>query len=282
MVLKQNSEKALKDLEKKIKGLELSKKKANDENQLLLSFLMNELGSKDLDNLRKLLSGRKLTEILVELDERKNDVQNLNFDLTIKREELTNVISQTKFLEEKIKEREQEVKDKQETIIDLEEKFKKHAKLTQARINDLEKTISEHEETAEVQERKIKAMQEIINVLEEKIIKQDKAKAKINDFEETIREKVKEIKAKQETITDLEKNIREEAKVYQLTIGALTNNYNELSLCEIYKKDQQAILVELKFFYVYFPKEIIIVGTVEILFIRKQNRPDVKDSMLMK
>ncbi|CAG8699960.1 3255_t:CDS:2, partial [Funneliformis mosseae] len=46
--------------------------------------------NKDLDNLKELLAGRKLTEILAELDNRKQEIQNLNLDLTITREELSN------------------------------------------------------------------------------------------------------------------------------------------------------------------------------------------------
>ncbi|CAG8707603.1 10437_t:CDS:1, partial [Funneliformis mosseae] len=62
-----NLEKGLKDLNKKIKELLQSKKKADNENQLLHSFLLNEIGSNDLDNLKELLAERKLTEILAEL-----------------------------------------------------------------------------------------------------------------------------------------------------------------------------------------------------------------------
>ncbi|CAG8631507.1 3449_t:CDS:1 [Funneliformis mosseae] len=101
MILKHNLEKHLKYLNKRIKDLEQSKKKADDENQLLLSFLLNEIGSKDLDNLKELLAGHKLTEILAELDNRKREVQNLNF-------ELSNVSAQFKYSEEKIKAQEKE------------------------------------------------------------------------------------------------------------------------------------------------------------------------------
>ncbi|CAG8669723.1 13866_t:CDS:1, partial [Funneliformis mosseae] len=114
MVLKQNLEKDLKNLNKRFKDLEQSKKKADDENQLLLSFLLNEIGSNDLDNLKELLAGQKLTEILAELDSRKQEIQNLSFDLTITRE---NVGAQSKDFEEKIKA-------KQETINTLEEIIK--------------------------------------------------------------------------------------------------------------------------------------------------------------
>ncbi|CAG8697197.1 10234_t:CDS:2, partial [Funneliformis mosseae] len=100
--------KDLKDLNKRIKNLEQSKKKADGENQLLLSFLLNEIGSKDLDNLKELLAGQKLTEILAELDNRKQEIQKVNLDLKITREELSNV---------SVKAQEKEVKAKQEIII---------------------------------------------------------------------------------------------------------------------------------------------------------------------
>ncbi|CAI2166019.1 40_t:CDS:2 [Funneliformis geosporum] len=65
MNLKNNPENSLKVLVNESKDLKQSKMKYDDENQLLLSFLLNEIGSKDLDNLRELLAGRKLTEILI-------------------------------------------------------------------------------------------------------------------------------------------------------------------------------------------------------------------------
>ncbi|CAG8674889.1 1142_t:CDS:2, partial [Funneliformis mosseae] len=108
-----------------IKELELSKKKVDDEIQLLYSFLLNEIGSKDLDNLKELLAGRKLTEILSELDNRKQVIQNLDSDLTIKREELSNVCSQSKYFEEKTKTQEKEANTKKEIINMLEKTIKK-------------------------------------------------------------------------------------------------------------------------------------------------------------
>ncbi|CAI2178259.1 1608_t:CDS:2, partial [Funneliformis geosporum] len=69
MVLKESHEKTLKDLKKRINDLDQSKKEADEKNLSLLSFLCNEIGSKDLDNLRELLAGKKLIELLSELDD---------------------------------------------------------------------------------------------------------------------------------------------------------------------------------------------------------------------
>ncbi|CAG8734943.1 8069_t:CDS:2, partial [Funneliformis mosseae] len=104
-------EKALKNSEKRFKELEQSKKEADDENQLLLSFLLNEIGSKDIENLKKLLAGQKLIEILTELDVRKQDIQS---EVKIKEQEK----SQCKIteLEETIGEQENKVKSMNETI----------------------------------------------------------------------------------------------------------------------------------------------------------------------
>ncbi|CAG8706478.1 1621_t:CDS:1, partial [Funneliformis mosseae] len=96
---------------------EQRKKKNDDENQLQLYSLLNEIGCKDLDHLRELLAGQKLTKILAELDDRRKNVKNLNFDLTKKSEELSRLSFQIKYLEEHFKEREQVIKvEQQETI----------------------------------------------------------------------------------------------------------------------------------------------------------------------
>ncbi|CAI2177693.1 11858_t:CDS:2, partial [Funneliformis geosporum] len=101
---------------------EQRKKKADDGNQSQLNSLLNEIGCNDLDHLRELLAGQKLTKILAELDDQRRNVQNLNFDLTKKNEELSRLSSQFKIFEEKA-----EVKAKQQEIIKaLEEKIEEH------------------------------------------------------------------------------------------------------------------------------------------------------------
>ncbi|CAG8601221.1 15995_t:CDS:2 [Funneliformis mosseae] len=131
MVLKHNLKKDLKDLNERIKDLEQSKKKSNDENQLLLSFLSNEIGSNDLNDLRNLLAGQKLTEILAELENRKQVMQNFNIDLAIKREELSNVGSLSKYFKEQIKAQEKE------TIKERDEVIKTNQEIIRARERDL-------------------------------------------------------------------------------------------------------------------------------------------------
>ncbi|CAI2175024.1 3862_t:CDS:2 [Funneliformis geosporum] len=79
MVLKHNLEKELKVLGKRIKTLELDKKKTEDENQLLLSYFLNEMDSKDLDSLRESLNSQRRTEML-ELDNGRRDIYNLNIN----------------------------------------------------------------------------------------------------------------------------------------------------------------------------------------------------------
>ncbi|CAG8632168.1 5462_t:CDS:1 [Funneliformis mosseae] len=108
MDLNNNTNKTLENLKNRIKELEQGKKKSDDENRLLHTFLLNEIGSKELDNLRILLAGQKLTEILAELEERRQEVHNLNFDLKIMREEFSKLRSQFKDLEKEVKMRKEE------------------------------------------------------------------------------------------------------------------------------------------------------------------------------
>ncbi|CAG8736125.1 10764_t:CDS:1, partial [Funneliformis mosseae] len=101
MVLINNSEKPSEDLDDRIKELKQSKKKADEKNQLLHSFLLNDIGSKDLDYLRELLNGQQLIKILAELDDRRQDIKGLKYDLNIKNEELSKLSSQLEYFEKK-------------------------------------------------------------------------------------------------------------------------------------------------------------------------------------
>ncbi|CAI2171260.1 14537_t:CDS:2 [Funneliformis geosporum] len=162
MILKKNLEKNLKEFETRIKDLEQRQKNADEENQLLC----NEIGIKDLNDLKKLLVGRKITEILDELDDRKLATQNLNFDLTKKTEEVSTLINQFKYfqetinnLEKKVGEREEEARAYRETINNLVKKT----------INDsdnLEQMLRERIE-------EIRAYRKTINDSEQKVRKRD-------------------------------------------------------------------------------------------------------------
>ena len=139
MDLDNNTNRTLENLKNRIKELEQGKKKSDDENRLLHTFLLNEIGSKELDNLRKLLAGQKLTEILAELEERRQEVQNLNFDLKIMREEFSKLRSQFKDLEKEVKMREEETENKQKNILVLEERVRRQDEITKSKkeiIND--------------------------------------------------------------------------------------------------------------------------------------------------
>ncbi|CAG8636158.1 6017_t:CDS:2, partial [Funneliformis mosseae] len=152
MVFKFNANKSYKDLENKIKELEQSKRKSDEENQLLLSFLLNELGINfnDLDNLRELLAGQKITEILAKFE----NIRQENLNLTAKIEKFSNLNSQFKYLERKFNEHEEKAKAKQKTIIKVREEQTKET------IKIFEETIKEQKES--------KAQQETINALKEK------------------------------------------------------------------------------------------------------------------
>ncbi|CAG8444554.1 11074_t:CDS:2 [Funneliformis mosseae] len=108
------------------------------ENQLLRSFILKERGS----------------NALKELENRKKEIQNLNIDLKINKEELSNISSQSKY-EETIQEREKEIKNKLEIISNLEEKIREQEKI-------IEELIKEQE-----------TKQEIINILKETIKEQE-------------------------------------------------------------------------------------------------------------
>ncbi|CAG8657714.1 8399_t:CDS:2, partial [Funneliformis mosseae] len=122
MALNNDPENVSKDLEtsltqvlqtnerRRIKDSGQSKEKANEENQLLISDLLNELDRKDLDDLRKLLAGRKPKDILAELYVQSFDIRNLNIDLVKKKDELSKLNFQLKYLEEIVEEREEEIK----------------------------------------------------------------------------------------------------------------------------------------------------------------------------
>ncbi|CAG8504780.1 626_t:CDS:2 [Funneliformis mosseae] len=113
-----------KNLKEENKELKQSKEKADEEIQLLHSLIWKENDSKDLNKLRELLAGQKITEILAELEDRRKNIQYLNFELS-KRE----IIIETQ---------EKEIKSKKETIKVLEEKIKEHEKVTQAKIKERE------------------------------------------------------------------------------------------------------------------------------------------------
>ncbi|CAI2186043.1 9921_t:CDS:2 [Funneliformis geosporum] len=169
MVLKSN----LKDLKKKIKELE----KADEDNQLTLNFVWNEIGCKDLDNLKELLAGQKLSEILTELHDRTQEVKNSNNELITKEEEMFKLDSQLQCLVEKvnelgetnneninsikkkIKEQENEIKAKQETIRYLEEMSKEREK----EVIIMQELIIEFGDNVKEQEEKLKVKQKIID-----------------------------------------------------------------------------------------------------------------------
>ncbi|CAI2189252.1 19561_t:CDS:1 [Funneliformis geosporum] len=198
MVFKFNPNKTLKDLENRINELEESKKIYKEENQLLFTFLFDELGSSDLDNLRELLAGKKLTEIIDESENRRREIQNL----TSKKGESSNLSFQFKYLEEKINEHEKEAKAKQETINDLEELVREQgiaAEVKKITINALEEKIRELEELTEAKAKTIYALEEKIKEREEE------AKTKqltINYLEEKINEREVGTKIKQDIISN--------------------------------------------------------------------------------
>ncbi|CAG8648674.1 13255_t:CDS:2 [Funneliformis mosseae] len=137
MFIKKMDNSSVKKLEKRINNLEQSKKKADEENQLLLFILSNEIDSNDLNNLRELLSEKKLTEILTEFVDRKQDGQILN-------DELSNLSSKFKYSEEMIEEQEKEAKTKQAIMNYLENKIKEQEEsiTKQKTIEDLKEMVN--------------------------------------------------------------------------------------------------------------------------------------------
>ncbi|CAG8688647.1 3300_t:CDS:2, partial [Funneliformis mosseae] len=154
MALKSN----LKDLKEIIKDLE----KADEDNQFTLNFLRDEIGSDDLDNLKELLGGRKLTEILAELSDRKQDVIILNNHLITKEKELLKLNSQLKYLEEKVKEREEAINVLEERNKEIEVKTNEIIKIVDNQTTTKKETIKYLEEKFREHEKEVKMMQEII------------------------------------------------------------------------------------------------------------------------
>ncbi|CAI2170088.1 14967_t:CDS:2 [Funneliformis geosporum] len=163
----------------------------------------SEINSETLKGLKDRINELEQSEkkLLAELDDREQDIIILNYDLSRANSQLKYLDKKMKqrdddatyrqannLLEEKVNEREKEVKVQQQIISNLKEKVKEReeeVKSKQVTINNLEK--------------KVRYKQEIINILEERFIEREEAtKETISEHEVT--------KDKQKTINNKAKN----------------------------------------------------------------------------